>query len=92
MNPHAPWPGNATTTTPEENPMADSKPITRRELTEAQRHERGETKRFLAVSIAPLRARIERIERRLYITPEPGYLDSYAADQAAAFDQEEDEK
>jgi hypothetical protein len=69
----------------------DPNPITRRQLTEALRKDRGQTKRFLAVEVAPLRARIERIERRLYITPEPGPLDRYAADQAAAFDPEPDE-
>jgi hypothetical protein len=63
-----------------------SEPVTRRELSTQLRHDRGEMKRFLAVEVAPLRARIERIERRLYMEPTADYLATYADQQAAAFD------
>jgi hypothetical protein len=63
-----------------------SEPITRRQMTEALRKDRGATKRFLAVEVAPLRERIARIEKRLYMEqPTSDYLATYADEQAAAF-------
>jgi hypothetical protein len=84
MNPHTAWPGNATT--PKENPMTAPDPLTRRELAVILRHERGTVKRFLAVEVAPLRERIARIEKRLYMEPEPDIFATYAEQQAVAFD------
>jgi hypothetical protein len=74
------------------DPMT-SEPITARQLSEALRKDRGETKRFLAVSVAPLRERIEELERRLFVSERgPSYLATYARDQARAFDAPEDDE
>jgi hypothetical protein len=74
-------------TTPKGLPEMTDQLVTRRQMTEALRKDRGATKTFLAVSVAPLRERIEELERRLFLSDRgPSYLATYAAQQARAFD------
>jgi hypothetical protein len=95
MNPHAAWPGNDTTTTPKENPMAapDPKPPTRRDVAEMIRAERRETRTFVVAELATTRRRLARLEARLFLgAGEPDYIDSHAARVAAAFDPDAEEE
>lgn len=69
-----------------------TEPLSRREMTEALRKDRGATKRYVAVQLVALDERIAEIERRMYATPPPrGWRQSYADEQAATFDRDPDE-
>jgi hypothetical protein len=68
-------------------------PITRAELNRKLRAERTATKLFLVAQLAPLRERIERLEKAAKLRAlRPNVIDAHARRQADEYDDPEDDE